>query len=169
MHRRNFLKLIKHIKHWEINKRDKCMIPMEWRVIKASSLKIGHKIHRIWEDLVILVRQQEEEHTGSKILLKDFKTFLGREVAFLQGRLQKKEEMLLLSLKFNLWKLFMARRRKLAIRRLLSAQPVKGQNVGRGPRRLRALHVAAQASRLCSKVLWYFKLRVQFVVGEEVQ
>lgn len=63
----------------------------------------------------------------------------------------------------------MARRRKLAIRRLLSAQPVKGQSVGRGPLRLRVLHVAAPASRLCSKVLWFFKLRVKFVVGEEVQ
>ena len=70
------------------------MIPMEWRVIKASNLKIGHKIHRIWEDLAILVRDQEEL-TGFKILLKDFKTFLEREMAFLRGRLQKKEEMLL--------------------------------------------------------------------------
>lgn len=64
-------------------------------MIKASSLKIGQKIRRIWEDLAILVRDQEEELRGSKILLKDFKTFLEREVAFLRGRLQKKEEMLL--------------------------------------------------------------------------
>ena len=63
-------------------------------MIKASNLRIGHKIHRIWEDLAILVRDQEEL-TGSKILLKDFKIFLGREVAFLRGRLRKKEEMLL--------------------------------------------------------------------------
>ena len=41
-----------------------------------------------------MVREQEEL-TGSKILLKDFKIFLEREVALLRERLQKKEEMLL--------------------------------------------------------------------------
>lgn len=63
----------------------------------------------------------------------------------------------------------MAHQRKLAIRRLLSAQLVKGQSVGREPLPHLAQHVVELGFRLCSKVPWFFKLRAQFVVGEEAQ
>lgn len=144
------------------------MILTEWQVIKASSLRTGLKIRKIWGDSAILGQGLGEVVTASMIFSKGFKTFLERAVVFLPGRLRKKEEMSLWSLKFNLWRLYMEHLKKSAILRWLSVRRVRELSADRVHLQLLAQLVEVLGFRLCNKGLWYSKHLVQFVEEEGV-